>query len=125
MASVAIAPASVHHSSAMRSGPSARPTRCTHRRQVKWKGGSSGKSHDASIGSGGANSRTGRGDLLRSTRMTPSPPFWGEREGPSAKRWEGEAGVGKRSGIPHLTPALSAPGDGEGERKRRFVRPFR
>ncbi len=39
----------------------------------------------------------------------PSPPFRGEREGPSAERWEGEVGTGDRSGIPHLTPALSAP----------------
>ena len=44
----------------------------------------------------------------------PSPPFRGEREGPSAQRWEGEVGAGNRSGIPHLTPALSAPGGGEG-----------
>ena len=44
----------------------------------------------------------------------PSPPFRGEREGPGAKRWEGEVGVGKRSGIPNLTPALSAPEGGEG-----------
>ena len=47
----------------------------------------------------------------------PSPPFRGEREGPVAQRWEGEVGVGKRSGIPHLTPALSAPGGGEGARE--------
>jgi hypothetical protein len=40
----------------------------------------------------------------------PSPPFRGEREGPSARRWEGEVGlIGKRSGIPHFTPTLSAP----------------
>src|SRR5438067_7054778 len=45
----------------------------------------------------------------------PSPPFKGEREGPVAKRWKGEVGIGKRSGIPHLTPTLSAPGGGEGE----------
>jgi hypothetical protein len=48
----------------------------------------------------------------------PSPPLRGEREGPSAKRWEGEVGDGKRSGIPHLTPTLFAPqwpnGGGEG-----------
>src|SRR6266404_3494036 len=48
----------------------------------------------------------------------PSPPFRGEREGPAPKAWEGEVGAGKRSGIPHLTPALSAPpwpkGGGEG-----------
>jgi urease accessory protein len=46
----------------------------------------------------------------------PSPPFRGEREGPGAERWEGEVGVGMRSGIPHLTPALSAPRGGEGVR---------
>ena len=45
----------------------------------------------------------------------PSPPFRGEREGPTAQRWDGEVGAGKRSGIPHLTPALSAPRGGEGD----------
>jgi hypothetical protein len=45
---------------------------------------------------------------------SPSPPFRGEREGPSAERWEGEVGIGQRSGISHLTPTLSAPGGGEG-----------
>jgi len=52
----------------------------------------------------------------------PSPPFSGEREGPTPKAWEGEVGVnraagvspacrpeaGDPSGVPHLTPALSA-----------------
>src|SRR5205085_11539246 len=52
--------------------------------------------------------------------INPSPPFRAEREGPSAERWEGEVGIGKRSGIPHLTPTLSAPpmdqrGGGEGD----------
>src|SRR5260370_28602539 len=47
--------------------------------------------------------------------ISPSPPFRGEREGPSAERWEGEVGPGNRSGIPHLTPALCAPGGGEGD----------
>jgi len=47
-------------------------------------------------------------------RCFPSPPFRGEREGPIAKQWEGEVGVGNRSGIPHLTPTLSAPEGGEG-----------
>jgi hypothetical protein len=43
-------------------------------------------------------------------RHFPSPPFRGEREGPAPEAWEGEVGHhGKRSGIPHLTPALSAP----------------
>src|SRR5207247_523361 len=46
--------------------------------------------------------------------LFPSPPFRAEREGPSAERWEGEVGAGNRSGIPHLTPALSAPRGGEG-----------
>ncbi|HEX6441605.1 MAG TPA: urease accessory UreF family protein [Stellaceae bacterium] len=43
----------------------------------------------------------------------PSPPFRGERvpKGDSPKA--GEVGIG-RSGIPHLTPALSAPRGGEG-----------
>src|SRR6266851_8129440 len=59
------------------------------------------------------------GDTERTRALTfrgdfPSPPFRGEREGPSAKRWEGEVGVGKGSGIPHLTPSLSAPEGGEG-----------
>ena len=44
----------------------------------------------------------------------PSPPFRAEREGPTPKTWEGEVGIDKRSGIPHLTPALSAPKGGEG-----------
>jgi glutamate 5-kinase len=44
----------------------------------------------------------------------PSPPFRAERDGPVPKAWEGEVGAGNsqntgRSGIPHLTPALSAP----------------
>jgi hypothetical protein len=52
---------------------------------------------------------------MRRVRLNfPSPPVRGEREGPIAERWEGEVGVGKRSGIPHLTPALSAPEGGEG-----------
>src|SRR5216684_4644536 len=33
---------------------------------------------------------------------------------PIAEQWEGEVGLGQRSGIPHLTPTLSAPGGGEG-----------
>ena len=47
----------------------------------------------------------------------PSPPFRAGREGPTAKPWEGEVGIGERSGIPHLTPALSAPEGGEGVRR--------
>jgi len=49
----------------------------------------------------------------------PSPPFRGEREGPVAERWEGEVGIGHRSGIPHLTPTLSAPRGGEGVADKR------
>jgi urease accessory protein len=50
-------------------------------------------------------------------RKNPSPPFRGEREGPGAKRWEGEVGSLRRdTEIPHLTPALSAPEGGEGVR---------
>ncbi len=46
----------------------------------------------------------------------PSPPFRGEREGTRrASDGEGEVGLGGRSGIPHLTPTLSAPKGGEGE----------
>ena len=44
----------------------------------------------------------------------PSPPFRGEREGPAPQAREGEVGVGERSGIPHLTPTLSAAEGGEG-----------
>src|SRR5712671_7179332 len=45
----------------------------------------------------------------------PSPPL-GEREGPGAKWWEGEEGsLGECSGIPHLSPALSAPRGAERE----------
>ena len=47
---------------------------------------------------------------------SPSPPFRGEREGPAPKAWEGEVGIGERSGVPHLTPTLS-PGGGEGENR--------
>jgi urease accessory protein len=48
------------------------------------------------------------------SRICPSPPLRGEREGPAPKAWEGEVGLRQRSGIPHLTPALSAPRGGEG-----------
>jgi len=44
----------------------------------------------------------------------PAPPFRGQREGPAPQAWEGEVGCGRRSGIPHLTLALSAPGGGKG-----------
>ena len=47
---------------------------------------------------------------------SPSPPLRGEREGPNrVSDWEGEVRIGRRSGIPHLTPTLSAPEGGEGE----------
>jgi hypothetical protein len=62
-------------------------------------------------GSGQAQRSAKRGS---GTEKDPSPPFRAEGEGPSAKRWEGEVGIGRRSGIPHLTPTLSAPGGGEG-----------
>src|SRR5437868_12986908 len=39
---------------------------------------------------------------------------WRRGRGPVAQRREGEVGVGERSGIPHLTPTLSAPRGGEG-----------
>ncbi len=41
----------------------------------------------------------------------------GEREGPIATQWEGEVGARQRSGIPHLTPTLSAPEGGEGDQR--------
>ena len=56
--------------------------------------------------------------VLKEAPQNPSPPFRGEREGPAPKAWEGEVGVGERPGIPHLTPALSAPRGGEGEPRR-------
>jgi hypothetical protein len=49
-------------------------------------------------------------------RSEPLSALRGEREGPGRRSdREGEVGVGPRSGIPHLTPTLSAPGGGEGE----------
>ena len=42
----------------------------------------------------------------------------GEGGDPSPSDGEGEAGVDVRSGIPHLTPTLSAPGGGEGAARR-------
>ncbi len=55
------------------------------------------------------------GEEMPANPSFPSPPLRGEREGPIAEQWEGEVGGGERSGIPHLTPTLSAPGGGEGE----------
>jgi adenosylcobinamide kinase/adenosylcobinamide-phosphate guanylyltransferase len=60
--------------------------------------------------------------VLKGDPTSPSLPFRGEREGPAPKAWEGEVGAptsitGKRSGILHLTPTLSAPGGGEEEER--------
>src|SRR5204863_2947272 len=53
--------------------------------------------------------------MEKTIEMYPSPPFRGEREGPGRGRdREGEVGSRERSGIPHLTPTLSAPRGGEG-----------
>jgi hypothetical protein len=53
----------------------------------------------------------------------------GEGGDPSRSDGEGEVGLGKRSGIPHLTPTLSAPkggeGDTDGDRLRRFAADLR
>jgi len=51
-------------------------------------------------------------------RKNPSLPFRAEREGPVAQRREGEVGADNRAGLPHLTPALSAPGGGEAASRR-------
>src|SRR5579863_2916401 len=40
----------------------------------------------------------------------PSPPFRGEREGPIAKRWEGEVGARRHLWNPHLTLPSPPPG---------------
>ncbi len=55
--------------------------------------------------------------ILLGQRESPSPPVRGEREGPNAQRWEGEVGIGGRSGIRPPTPALS-PDGGEGVSSR-------
>src|SRR5205085_230786 len=60
-------------------------------------------------------------DLL----SNPSPPLREEREGPIAKRWEGEVGVSASAlESPTLTPALSAPRGGEGGVLRRLSPPL-
>src|SRR4051794_53596 len=69
----------------MRSAPSALRTRWSRRRHRKRKGGSSGTIHHASTGSGGSNSRTGRGGFA-------PPSALREREGLGVQRWEGEGG---------------------------------
>jgi len=53
--------------------------------------------------------------VLKGAPTHPSPPFRGKREGPSAQRRDGEVGIGRRSGIAHLSPTLSATKGGEGE----------
>jgi hypothetical protein len=52
--------------------------------------------------------------MRRVRAISPSPPSRGEREGPAPQAREGEVGIAKRPGIPHLTPTLSAPRGGEG-----------
>ena len=63
--------------------------------------------------------------MKKTIEICPSPPCSEEREGPAphgsaqsaargqAAAWEGEAGLCELSGIPHLTPTLSAPRGGE------------
>jgi len=63
--------------------------------------------------------------LARRSAVFPSPPVRGEREGPIAQRWGGEVGASASEASEvlnpgsgpgqALTPALSAPGGGEGE----------
>jgi hypothetical protein len=63
-----------------------------------------------------------KASAVNGSYKSPSPPFRGEREGPVAKRWEGEVGgaADQHTGPPH--PALSArPAGGEG--KKGIVRP--
>jgi ATP-dependent Lhr-like helicase len=74
-----------------------------------WLGEAPGRSDELS-----ASVSRLRGEIAALLEQIPSPRFRGEREGPSAERWEGEVGVGEPDGIPHLTPTLSAPGGGEG-----------
>src|SRR5205085_2600100 len=50
-----------------------------------------------------------RATRLQLPHQNPSPPFRGEREGPAPQAREGEVGSVEGSGIPHLTPTLSAP----------------
>src|SRR5947209_1183184 len=68
--------------------------------------------------------------MKKTIEICPSPPCSEEREGPAphgsaqsaargqAAAWEGEAGLCELSGIPHLTPTLSAPSGGEGPGRR-------
>ena len=53
--------------------------------------------------------------MKETIEICPSPPFRGEREGPAPAAREGEVGGAGLSGIPHLTPTLSAP---KGQRGR-------
>jgi len=57
--------------------------------------------------------RIGQPDQNKSS----SPPFRGEREGPTPGAWEGEVGAPQveARAFPHLTPTLSAPKGGEGD----------
>src|SRR5229473_616439 len=90
-----------HHSSAIRSGPSARVTRCRRRRQVKRNGGSSGKSQNASTGSGGSNSRIGRGGL---PPPLTHPALWA---GSPLSRTAGEGGERSEAGEGEPTATLT------------------
>jgi hypothetical protein len=54
-------------------------------------------------------------NTLLTPQRQPLSTHWGEREGPDAKRREGEVGVLWR--FPRLTPILSAPKGGEGVRR--------
>src|SRR4029453_1928764 len=65
--------------------------------------------------------------ILYARQKILSPPFRGERGGPTARGWGGGGGVGRRSGIPHLSPTFSAPprtkAGGEGVAPRRSCSP--
>src|SRR5439155_11789363 len=50
-----------------------------------------------------------------------SPPLRAEREGPIAQQWEGEVGIGERSGIPHLTLPSPPPGAEREWRRRDLI----
>ena len=49
----------------------------------------------------------------RSGNLPLSARLWGEREGPVAKRWEGEVGCRQVLGKSPTSPCLFAPGGGE------------
>ncbi len=50
-----------------------------------------------------------------STVICPSPPLWGEREGPAPKAWEGEVGIG--GACPSAPLTLPSPPGRRGERE--------